>query len=398
MKKKNFRRLLALTLSLSLTATLLSGCGGSGDNSGSNAEGQQGTGDIGSVSTERGDMPRADYLVSLATPLSAEDQEIWDNIDAKSDGDAVVLRYGTVNRNLDETVSMRTARQFLIELKKQLGDAVEIQIFTGGTLGTTSDQIIGGIQTGAFECYSYNVGSFAEYTNAFMPLDIMYLIPDFETGMAAVEGEPGQLMRQKCLDDTGVNVICYPAIGMRQMTNSNREIVSPDDLSGLKLRVQNNPLHILGMETLGGAVTSIAFSELFTSMQQKVVDGQENPIMNIYEQNYDEVQSYMSLTNHLFTADAIIMNNDWLTSQSSEFQAAVTDAAAIAQEYTGNELMKVEEKLLDELKTTMTVTELTEEQLSAFRTLSETCWDKAAETIGVDYFNEVRASIEKLIA
>jgi C4-dicarboxylate-binding protein DctP len=283
-------------------------------------------------------------------------------------------------------------------MKKRLGDKIEIQLFTGGTLGTTADQILGGLQARSFESYSYNVGAFAEYTNAFFPLDVMYLIPNLEAGIAICEREPGEIMRQKCIADTGLNVMIFSAIGMRHITNSKRPIREPKDMQGLKIRVQNNPLHIMAITELGAAPTPIAYAELFTSLQQKVVDGQENPITNMYDQNYGEVQSYMTLSNHLYTAGAFVVSNSWLNEQSAEFRQAVKESVAIAIDYTRTETIRVEDKLLGELSKQMETISLTDAEFNRVQEISKRTWDRAAQRIGVDYFNTVRTSMEKVIA
>ena len=349
---------------------------------------------------ERITRDRSGFAVSLATPLSAEDAAIWNNISERSrNPDKIILRISTVGRSFDESPPSRSNRQFLIELKRRLGDRIEIQIFYSGILGTTADQILGGLQAGGlFEMVDYNIGAFAEYTNAFMPLDVMFLIPDLESGLKVLLGEPGEIMRQKCVDDTGLLVLVYTNIGMRHMTTSRRPIRSVSDIEGLKIRVQNNPLHILAIRQLGAAPTPIAFAELFTALQQGVVDGQENPISNIWDQNYMEVQNFLTFTNHLFTAGTLTVNNTWFNRLSPEVQKIFWESAKIAEEYTAKELTKVEQGLIQEISKAMELIELPPQEFNRFREISIQTWGEAAERIGRDYFERVRASIERTLA
>jgi C4-dicarboxylate-binding protein DctP len=366
--------------------------------SGCNKSGEQKSAQRGTASSaEQTAKDRSAFVASLATPLSPEDAAI--NITEKSSNpNKIVFRVGSVMRNFDEHPSSRACRQFLIELKKRLKDKIEIQIFSGGTLGTTADQILGGLQARSIECYEYNVGAFAEYTNAFMPLDVMYLIPDAQAGMAVCTGEPGEIMRQKCIDDCNVRVLFYNNIGMRYITNTKRAIRTPKDMQGLKIRVQNNPLHILAMKQLGAAPTPIAFAELFTALQQKVVDGQENPVSNIYDQNYGEVQDYMTLSNHMYTTGTLAVNNTWYLEQSEEVKQAIRESAKITEEYTAIETLKVETRLLEELGKEMQIYRLSSEEFKAFQDVSKQTWDQAAQRIGKEYFEKVRASIERTLA
>jgi tripartite ATP-independent transporter DctP family solute receptor len=337
------------------------------------------------------------FALSIATPLSAADEAVWKTVDAKSSNPKkVVWRHGNVVGNMLDSPAVRGDRQFFIEMKRRLGDKVEFQVYYNGSLGTSADQILGGLQSKNFESYSYNVGAFAEYTKAFMPLDVMFLVPNLEAGVAIVSGPPGKLMNEKCIKDTGLSVLFMGAIGMRHITNSRRPINTVEDIKGLKIRTQNNPLHILAVNKLGAAATPIAYAELFTSLQQKVVDGQENPISNIFAQNFAEVQKYLTFTNHLYTAGALVVNNEWIRSQSAEFQKAVAESSAIAQAYSGPELKKTEAKMIDKLKERMVMNELSKAEFEKFRKLSTDTWNEAAKKIGVDYFNSIKDSIAKM--
>lgn len=381
---KSKKRITLLIISIMLLSIVLSGCGSGKTDTPK---------DIPATGAE---MTLDEYAISIATPLSAEDAAI--DIEAKSSNpDKIVWKHTNVTNDMFASPSVRGDRQFFIELKKRLGDKVEIQIFNGGVLGTTSDQLLGGLQNRSFTSASYNVGAMAEYTNAFMPFDIMFLIPDLDTALKAVEGEPFKLMNEKCIEDTGLNVLFAGAIGMRHITNSKRPITSVADMKGMKIRVQNNPLHILAFKALGTAPTPIAYAELFTSLQQGVVDGQENPIANIFAQNYVEVQKYMTLTEHLYTAGGTLVNNEWLLEQTPEIQKAIAESAAIAQAYSGPELKKTEEAMLNRIKEKgMEVIELSDEAKAEFKEASMSTWDEAAKLIGVDYFNTIKDSIEKI--
>ena len=338
------------------------------------------------------------FALSIATPLSAADEAVWKTVDAKSSNpNKVVWRHGSVTGNMSDSPAVRSDRQFFIEMKRRLGDKVEFQIYYNGSLGTSADQIMGGLQNRSFESFSYNAGAMAEYSKAYMPLDVMFLVPNLEAGAAIVAGEPGKLMNDRLLKDTGLRNLFLSAIGMRHMTNSKRPIDQVSDIKGLKIRVQNNPLHILAINKLGGAATPIAFAELFTALQQKVVDGQENPIGNIFAMNYVEVQKYLTFTNHLYTAGGFLINDKWFKSLSPEIQKVVLECAKIAQDYSAPELAKTEAKMIQKLKDGgMVMNELSKEEFDKFRKLSTDTWNEAAKRIGVDYFNSIKDSIQKM--
>ena len=401
MKKRTLAMLLACTMMLSIALT---GCGGK-DNGG----GGGGNGGANTAVTEDGRdadgniVDLTAYAISLGAQwFTEEDNEIWEHIQDKSDNpDKIVWRHGTTNRSYDESPSLRGEKRMFIEIKKALGDRVEFQFYFNSTLGGTADQILGGLQAKNFEGYSYNVGAFYEYTRAFTPLDVGFLIPDTEAGIAvcAPGSEARDLMINKCIDDTGLRVLVMGAIGMRHITNDKRPITTLDDMKGLKIRVQNNNLHMSMFEALGCSPTPIAFSELFTALQQKTVDGQENPISNIFEQNYVEVQKYMTLSNHLYTAGANVINEEWFNALPADVQEIIMDAAAKGQEQSGKDLINCEEQMLDYMKSAgMEVTELTPEAQEEFKNRAMSMWDEAGGVMGQEYWDSVRSAIEGVVS
>ena len=401
MKKRTLAMLLACTMMLSL---VLTGCG-----SGKDKGGNGGGGGSNTAVTEDGRdadgniVDRTAYAVSLGAQwFTDEDLEIWEHIQDQSDNpDKIVWRQGLVNRSMDEAPTLRGDKRFFIELKKALGDRIEFQFYFNSTLGGTADQILGGLQAKSFEGYSYNVGAFYEYTKAFTPLDIGFLIPDLEAGIAvcAPGSEARDLMVQRCIDDCGLRVLMMGAIGMRHITDDKRPIETLEDMKGLKIRVQNNNLHMAMFEALGCSPTPIAFSELFTALQQKTVDGQENPISNIFEQNYVEVQKYMTLSNHLYTAAATVVNEEWYQSLPQDVRDIIDDACVVAQEQSGKDLLNCEAAMLDYMKSAgMQVNELTPEAQEEFKNRAMSMWDEAGGVMGEDYWNSVRTAIEDVVS
>lgn len=307
---------------------------------------------------------------------------------ASSNPDKMVIKYASTSPDLNGQAYLRAARKFLQTLKEELGDKVEIQYYMNSTFGGSADAVLGGLQNQTFELTDWPLGSFAEFTNAFQPLDVPYLVTNSQESYDLLSGDAGDLMKEKCVSETGLRPLYYGIIGMRQITNSKHEITSPADLKGLKLRAQNNSVQVTGLSALGCSITTMAFSEVFTSLQQGVIDGQENPIETIYNFQYYDVQDYMTITNHLCTAGAVVCNDQWYNGLSDEFKAAVDKAAATAQAYSIEELNASEGEVLKLLSEKMTVTELTDEQLQVFQDQAKTAWPQLVEEIGSDYMTE----------
>ncbi|MCI8650536.1 MAG: TRAP transporter substrate-binding protein [Anaerotruncus sp.] len=398
MKSKKSLAIVTLALVCSLA---LSACGGNG--APANASSATGTAVTADGKDADGNVvDTTAYSISLGAQwFTEEDLEIWEHIeDPSSNPDKIQIRYGNTSRSDDESAYGRCAKRFLIDIKKNLGDRVEIKKYYNGTLGTTADQILGGLQAGNFEVMTYNVGAWYEYTKAFTPFDMGFLIPDLAAGIALSEYDNpvAQAMKQKAIDDIGVYPIMMPPIGMRHITNNIRPINSLDDIKGLKLRVQSNNMHMSMFEALGASPTPIAFAELFTAMQQKTVDGQENPVQNIFEQNYAEVQKYMTLSNHLYTAGATAINYSWLKGLPEDVQEVIENAARAAQTQSGKDLLNCEADMMDYLKIHMEVNELSDEDLAKFREMAKTTWDMGKEVMGDEYYNKIIPLIESELA
>jgi tripartite ATP-independent transporter DctP family solute receptor len=301
----------------------------------------------------------------------------------------IVLRYASTSRNLDDHPYMRGFRKFFEIIKTELGDQIEIQYFLGGALGVSTDAIIGGLQNGSFELTDWPLGSFAELTHTFQPLDVPYLITSPDEAMNLLNGEVGKIMTEKCIAETNIRPVFYGTIGMRQITNSRRKVQKPDDLKGLKLRVQNNPLHVAGMKALGCAPTPIAFGELFTSMQQKVVDGQENPLATIYDWKFYEVQKFLTITNHLYTAGMLAVNEAFYQKLPPKVKEVFAKAGKEASAFAHSEVKSAEAGYLEKLSGVITVYRPTPDEMKEFQTKAKAAWPDMKKVIGPEYFDKV---------
>ena len=146
-------------------------------------------------------------------------------------------------------------------------------------------------------------------------------------------------------------------------------------------------MQVKGLSAFGCSISTMSFSEVFTSLQQGTIDGQENPIETLYNFQYYDVQDYVTISNHLCTAGAVVCNNAWYEGLSDEFKAAVDKAAQVAEAYSIEELNSSESEVLSLLAEKMQVTELTEEQLAAFQDVAKTAWPELVDEIGSDYMN-----------
>jgi tripartite ATP-independent transporter DctP family solute receptor len=184
---------------------------------------------------------------------------------------------------------------------------------------------------------------------------------------ATLDGAPGKAILKTC-ENYELKGLGFFENGFRNLTNSKRPVRTPADVQGLKLRTMENPLHMASWRALGANPTPMAFGELFTALQQKTVDGQENPMELIFQNKFFEVQPYLTKTQHIYTPYVILMNlelwNELTPAQQELFQKSV-DEAVVYQREAATNLDKIAEEGIRKGGTQ--VLEITQEESLAFR-------------------------------
>ena len=211
---------------------------------------------------------------------------------------------------------------------EERSDEVEVDVLTGGSLGTQR-QLQEQLQLGTIEVIA-TASDIVELAGEFSIFDLPFLFGSTEHAHRAMDGELGALLTETLIEERGIRVLAFAELGFRHITNNVRPIETPSDLEGLKLRTPSNELRIEAFRMLGAAPTPIPYSELYSALQQGVVDGQENPVGTIEEKSLYEVQDYLSLTNHVYTPAYILVNEDWWQGLSEERRELFSEAAKSA--------------------------------------------------------------------
>ena len=286
-------------------------------------------------------------------------------------------------------------KTFVDRLEELSGGKMVAQVFPSNQLAGGTDDIINGLITGAFEMSEIGQANWGDYTTAFTAMNVPFLYSSNEVAYEVMCGEIGQAMEAQLLADTGIRAEGFMYLGMRTLTNNSKEIHSPADLKGMKLRVQNDPTQLATFQELGASTMTVSFSELFTALQQKLCDGQDNPIITIVSKKFYEVQHYITLLNHLPNISMFIMSDDYYQSLSAEEQSWVDQAAQDATEACYTTLMETENILIQQLRDYgIDITELTDEEYQAFADSVSGTWDMCKNTLGDDTWNELMSAVE----
>ncbi|MPN26976.1 2,3-diketo-L-gulonate-binding periplasmic protein YiaO [bioreactor metagenome] len=174
-------------------------------------------------------------------------------------------------------------------------------------------------------------------------------------------------------------------------TTANKAIKVPEDFKGVKIRTQDNALHLAAFNQLGASAVPMAFCEVFTGLQQKTIDAQENPYTNIYLNAYYEVQSYVIETQHVYDCIALLMSQKVFEGLTNEQQTiikeAATEACAFERQFVMEKDKESKQAIIASGKTQ--IIELTSEERAAFRKAEQPVYDKYASEIGADLISQI---------
>ncbi|MCB1353400.1 MAG: TRAP transporter substrate-binding protein [Rhodobacteraceae bacterium] len=241
----------------------------------------------------------------------------------------------------------KASLKFGEEVARLTDGRVEVQVFPNESLGKEID-LINGMQLGTADM-TITGESLQNWAPMAALLAVPYAYPTLESMDAVASGDIGKQVEAEILARAQIRPIAYFARGPRDLT-SNREIHTPDDLNGLKLRVPNVPLFVKTWEALGAAPTPMAFSEVFTSLQNGTIDAQENPLALIDSANFYEVQKFVNKTEHVRSWIYLTISEMTWSRLSDADKEAVMQAAQTAQAYERELFLADEQSLVGVLE------------------------------------------------
>ena len=280
----------------------------------------------------------------------------------------------------------------LVESKS--GGKIKVNLFLGGALG--SDQAnVSALQGGTLEMVSMNSGILASQVKDFSVFDFPFMFADGKEADAVVDGPFGKKMHAKLLDK-GIVGLGYYELGFRHMTNGRRPITKVADIEGLKLRVIPNPINVDWVKALGANPTPLPFPELYAALEQKAVDGQENPVATINSAKFYEVQKYLTLTSHQYNPQSVMISKKFWDGLSAAEKKIVEEAVAESARFQRQQSRAQVASITDNLKKNgMQVAELPAAEMVLLRDKMKPVIAKHGESIAATV-SELQAELAKL--
>jgi tripartite ATP-independent transporter DctP family solute receptor len=305
------------------------------------------------------------------------------------------LRFGFQNA-ADHPVGLGLQRFGEIVSKKS-GGKITIRLFPSGALGGDL-QTVSALQGGTLDLTVLNTGVLAGIDKNTAILDFPYLFNSEREADAVVDGPAGKKLHEK-LADKGLIGLSYFENGFRQVTNSRRPVTKLEDFQGLKLRVLQLPLFIDVFKELGANPVPLPFPEVYTALEQKVVDGQENPVNTIYFSKIHEVQKFVSLTKHVFNPQSVLISKKTWDRLSQDEKTLIQEAASEAAVYQRQVSRDQTNKSLELIKNAgVEINEVAPAEIERIRQKIKPVVDKYAKDIDADLVQQVNAEIAKVRA
>ncbi len=243
-----------------------------------------------------------------------------------------------------EYVAMEKFEQ---HVESATNNSIKVTVYPSNQLGSDQEAL----EQIKFNAVQMNLPSPAVLGNIVKDFNILtlpFIFPTEEIANQVVDGEWGQELSSK-LDKAGYVGLGYGNFGFRHVTNNVRPIQTLEDFKGLKLRTMQNKAHLDAFRALGANPTPMAFSELFSSLQQGVVDGQENPYTNIYSQRLYEVQKYVSDTGHVYSWVVFVVGKKFYDGLTEQEQTALQEGAKIAINHMRSAVKDTDEQSLQNM-------------------------------------------------
>jgi tripartite ATP-independent transporter DctP family solute receptor len=238
-------------------------------------------------------------------------------------GNPIEINIGTTTT---EDSSFPAAMKFFKkEVEEKTNGEITVNLHYNSALGGERE-MVEAASVGTLEGAMVSSAVITNFVPEMAVLDIPFLFRDAEHARTAMQGEAGKMLGEK-MEGAGLKLLSWGETGFRHITNSKQPIEKPEDLNGLKVRTMENKVHLEAFEELGADPTPMAWGEVFTSLQQGVIDAQENPIFILYVNNLNEVQKYTSKTGHVYSAAALLLSKQVYESLTEEQKEIVMTAA-----------------------------------------------------------------------
>ncbi|MBS1228269.1 MAG: transporter substrate-binding protein [Proteobacteria bacterium] len=289
--------------------------------------------------------------------------------------------------------SVMGAEKWAELVKQKSGGKMQIKVFADGVLGGDV-QALSAVQGGTIDFTSMNSGILQTQVKQFAIFDFPFMFDNGKEADAILDGQFGKKLAD-LLPARGLLNLAYWELGFRNITNSKRPISKAEDLAGLKIRVIQSPIYIETFNALGANAVPMPFTEVYTAMEQKIIDGHENPFAVIETSKLYEVQKYLTVSNHIYNPQSVLASKKRWDTLTHDEQALLTATLAEATKWQRLNSRELAEKSLNNLKKSMSVNVLPPEEVAKIRIKIKPVIEKFSTNVGPELVAELQSELEK---
>ena len=272
-----------------------------------------------------------------------------------------------VGHGAAETYHMNKAwLKFKEIVEKDSNNEIKVNIFPNGQLGGDRE-LIEAVQSGIVDMTCPVVEVMADLDPSFSAPGLPYMFSGRADALKALNGEFGHKLLAKT-DQYGIKGLGWMENGIREITSNKGPIEKPSDLKGIKIRTMQVEAHIDAFKAMGANPTPMSFNEVYSALQQGVVDAQENPLGHIFSSRFYEVQKFLTMSNHVYSTHIVLANPDFYNGLSDKDRQIVNSALTQAIDYQQQVIASEEKQQLDAIQAAgVKITNLTPEQVDEFK-------------------------------
>ncbi len=262
-----------------------------------------------------------------------------------------------------------------------------IKIFPSSQLGN-AQKLIEGLVLGTLDFAMTTTAVLGQFEEKLLVFGFPYMMRDRAHAFKALDTIGMELGEN--LEAKGIKVLGYFENGIRHMINNQRQINTPDDMKGLKMRVMSTPVYIELMKSLGADPTPMAFGEVYSACQQGTIDGLECPAVHFWQMRFFEVNKYITLTGHTYESEPFLMSMKTWNKLPEEYQKILVEATAEALDYSRKIAIEQEADFFQKIKDAG-ICQIDEVDIAPFAEQSKAVWEKLESTVGKDLIERIQA-------
>lgn len=299
----------------------------------------------------------------------------------------IVIKLGNVQATAD--IVQTGLKKFADLAGERTKGQLQVQIFPASQLGT-EQELLEGVQLGTVHMFEGSTGSVGRFLPDLEAFAAPYVWRDVDHMLKTVRGPIGQGLAERLVKAKGIRVLDFGWLfGNRYLTTKTKAIYKPEDLKGMKIRVQPTTIYLETIKAMGANPTTMDFKEVYLGLQSGVIDGQENPPSVIFNNKFFEVQKYLMLTAHITQNQAVVINEKTYQGLSPEFRKILMEAAIEAGNFQNDLVLKSEKTDLDQLKEKgMTIVQ---PDVAAFREATKDVYKKVSEKWEPGLYEKIQA-------